>query len=128
MTEESEDDWFGPERATQRIAQAKAMRDQARKGGLRFEAYLPPELADWVLELIERGVFTDPSEAVFVILGEHRDLEPHADLREEILRRSCQAAMDDPRPGIPHEKIEERLRELAARPRPDPALWQHRKS
>jgi antitoxin ParD1/3/4 len=128
MNEESEDDWFGPERAAQRIEQAKDIREQAKKGGLRFEAYLPPEFADWILELIERGVFTDPSEAVFVILGEHRDLEPHADLREEILRRSCQAAMDDPRPGIPHEKMKERLRELATRPRPDPAVWQHRKS
>jgi antitoxin ParD1/3/4 len=128
MNQESEDDWYGPERAAQRIVQAKAMREQAKKGGLRFEAYLPPEFADWILELIERGVFTDPSEAVFVILGEHRDLEPHADLREEILRRSCQAAMDDPRSGIPHEKMKEWLEELAARPRSEPAVWPRQKS
>ena len=68
-------------------AQARALREQARKGGLRFDAYLPPSLAEWLLELIERGIFADPSEAVFVILGEHRDLEPHADLRREALKR-----------------------------------------
>jgi hypothetical protein len=44
-------------------------------------------------------VFSDPGEAVFVMLGEDRDLEPHADLREELLRRTLQAAMEDPRPG-----------------------------
>jgi len=85
--------------ADKRIAQAKALRQQAGKGGLRFEAYLPPDLAEWLLDLIERGVFADPSEAVFVILGEHRDLEPHADLRRELLSRSCQAAIDDPPPA-----------------------------
>src|SRR3546814_10318758 len=45
--------------------QAKALREQARAGGLRFEAYLPPALADWLLERIERGTFADPGEAVF---------------------------------------------------------------
>jgi hypothetical protein len=40
-----------------RIAQARALREQAGKGGLRFEAYLPPDLAEWLLDLIERGVF-----------------------------------------------------------------------
>lgn len=43
--------------------QAKALRETARKGGLKFEAYLPPWLAEWMLDMIERGVFTDPSEA-----------------------------------------------------------------
>jgi hypothetical protein len=79
------------------IAQAGALRAQATKGGLVFAAYLPPRLAEWLLDLIERGEFADPSEAVFVILGEHRELEPHADLRDQFLRRSCQAESDDPR-------------------------------
>ena len=82
--------------------QAKALREQARAGGLRFEAYLPPDMADWLLERVERGMFVDPSEAVFAIVKNFIELEPHRDLRDELLRRMLQAAIDDPRPRIPH--------------------------
>jgi antitoxin ParD1/3/4 len=84
MTEEEEEgqDWRTPEERERDIAQARALREQASKGGLRFEVFLPSGLAEWVLDFVERGVFTDPSEAVFVILGEHQELEPHADLRD----------------------------------------------
>ncbi len=93
------------------MAQAKALRAQAEKGGLRFDAYLPPVLASWLLGLIEEGEFHDPSEAAFVIFGAHRDLEPHADLRHELLNRILQAAVDDPRPGIPAEEVFKKLKE-----------------
>jgi antitoxin ParD1/3/4 len=105
------------------VAQAWALREQAAKGGLRFDAYLPPDLAMWLLDQIEHGVFADPSEAVFVILGEHRELEPHADLRQEMLRRSIQAAVDDPRPSLSAEGVEQHLHELAEAPRSEPAIW-----
>lgn len=105
------------------IGQAKALREQASKGGLRFEAYLPPGLAEWLLGLIEHGVFADPSEAVFVILGEHRDLEPHADLRRELLSRLLQAAIDDRRRSLAGNEVEKHLRELIDRPMPEPAVW-----
>ena len=113
------------DKATRRhgVEQAKAAREQARAGGLRFEAYLPPDLAEWLLDQVESGMFVDPGEAVFVMLTEQRDLEPHADLREEILRRSCQAAMDDPRPRISHEEIKVWLRRLVETPRAAPAVW-----
>lgn len=52
------------------IEQARALRDQAEAGGLRFEVYLPSDLATWLLDKIARGVFADPSEAVFIMLGE----------------------------------------------------------
>jgi antitoxin ParD1/3/4 len=110
----------------QGAAQAAALQEQARAGGLRFEAYLPPGLANWILDKIARGVFADPSEAVFVLLGEQRDLEPHADLRQESLRRSVQAAMDDPRPGMPADAFLEKLRQEMAAPRPEPAVWLRR--
>ena len=125
---ESDDGRETTEEAVARIAQVRAIRDQVRAGGLWFEAYLPPDLADWLLGLIERGDFVDPGEAVFVILGEHQELEPHADLRAEIQRRADQAALDDPRPGIPQEKMNERLQELIVRPRSEPAVWPRRKS
>jgi antitoxin ParD1/3/4 len=123
MTETSPDAWDSPEAEAARIAQARALRQQAGKGGLRFEAYLPPDLAEWLLDLIERGVFADPSEAVFVILGEHRDQEPHADLRHELLQRSCQAAMNDPRPSLSDDEVEMYFRELSADPLPEAAVW-----
>jgi len=115
--------WPTAEEKAKNIAQAKALKEKVQNGGLRFEAYLPPGLAEWLLGLIERGVFVDPSEAVFVILGEHKDLEPHADLRRELLRRTLQASMDDPRPSIPHEEVMEQLRKMTEGPRAEPAEW-----
>ena len=126
MTEEAEQDWRTAAERESDIAQARALREQARKGGFRFEVYLPPSLAGWLLDLVEAGMFTDPAEAVFVIAGEHRDLEPHADLREEILRRSLQAAMDDPHPGFAAEEANERMRKLMSEPRAEPAVWRRR--
>lgn len=123
MTQPPPDEISYEELRQQGIEQARALREQARAGGLRFEAYLPSGLAEWLLDQVERGVFVDPSEAVFVMLTEQQDLEPHADLREEVLRRSCQAAMDDPRPPIPHEEAVERMRRWATEPRPEPAVW-----
>ena len=127
MTEEAEHDWRTAAERESDMAQARTLREQARKGGLRFEAYLPSSLAEWVLDLVEKGVFTDPGEAVFVILGEHKDLEPHADLREEILRRTLQAAMDDPRPGFTVDEVNERFDKLRSEPRAEPAVWRQRK-
>ena len=105
------------------MAQAKALREQARKGGLRFAAYLPSDLADWMLDMIERGIFTDPSEAVFVILGEHKELQPHRDLREELLRRMIQASIDDPGRWHTFDEVRARLEQIIASKDP-PAYWQ----
>jgi hypothetical protein len=120
-SESIHDEWPNAGEKAKRTAQAKALRTQAEKGGLRFNAYLPPALASWLLGLVEKGIFHDPSEAVFVIFGEHRELEPHADLRRELLSRTLQAAMDDPRPGIPAEDVFKKLREI--RPLTEPAEW-----
>jgi len=119
----AEEKWPTPEQKEACIAQAKALRKQAAEGGLRFDAYLPPQLAEWLLERIERGVFLDPREAVFVLLGEHVDLEPHIDLRQELLRRSLDAAINDSRPSIPAEQVLIELREKMAAPLPEPAVW-----
>jgi len=118
------DAWDSPEAKAARIAQAKTLRQQAGKGGLRFDAYLPPDLAEWLLGLIERGLFADPSEAVFVILGEHRELEPHADLRRELLSRSVKAAIDDPRPSLSGDDVEKHFKELLDAPMREAAVWQ----
>jgi antitoxin ParD1/3/4 len=119
----AEEIWPTAEQKEACVAQAKALRKQAAEGGLRFEAYLPPQLAEWLLGRIEKGVFLDPGEAVFVLLGEHEDLEPHTDLRQELLRRRLNAAIDDPRPSIPAQQVFDELRKKMAAPLPEPAVW-----
>ena len=72
MTDTDAPEWPDPADKAYAVEQAKRLRNQVAEGGLRFEAYLPPSLALWLLDLIEQGKFLDPSEAVFVILGEHK--------------------------------------------------------
>ena len=119
-------EWPDPADKAHAVEQAKRLRNQVAEGGLRFEAYLPPSLALWLLDRIEQGQFLDPSEAVFVILGEHEELEPHADLRREMFKRRIQAAADDPRPGISGEEMLKRLREATKESRQEPATWEKR--
>ena len=119
-------EWPDPADKAHAVEQARRLRDRAAKGGLRFEAYLPSGLALWLLDRIEQGVFLDPSEAVFVILGEHEELEPHADLRRELFKRRIEAAANDPRPGISSEGMWQRLREVTKEPRQQPAIWEKR--
>ena len=103
--------------------QAHLIRDEVRAGGLRFEAYLPGRLADWLLEHVESGHFADPAEAMFVMVSLFRDLEPHQDLRDELLRRKLQAAIDDPRPAKPASEVFDALERRYAEPPPRPARW-----
>src|SRR3546814_12756237 len=77
--------------------QAKALREQARAGGLRFEAYLTGDPADCLLERIERGMFADPSAAVFAIVKNFIDMEPHHDLLVELLRWQLDGSI---KPGL----------------------------
>jgi len=125
-TENDVDVWPTAELKQQCVAQAKALRKQAAEGGLRFEAYLPPKLAEWLLERIEKGVFLDPREAVFVLLGEHQELEPHTDLRQELLGRRLDAAINDPSPQTPINEVFDELRKRLSKPPPEPATWTHR--
>ena len=126
MTDNDAFEWPDPADKAHAVEQAKRLRNQVNEGGLKFEAYLPPSLALWLLDRIEQGQFLDPSEAVFVILGEHEELEPHADLRRELLKRRIQAAADDPRPGISGEEMKAELRKKRKAPLPEPARWEKR--
>jgi len=123
MTDEADETWPSKELRAHAIKQAQGLRDSAKEGGLRFQAYLPPELALWVLDRIERGVFTDPSEAVFVLLDEARELKPHQDLRQELLKRRILSAANDPRPGICFEELMVKLEAMRTKPLPEPAAW-----
>jgi hypothetical protein len=90
---------------------------------LRFKAYLPPELALWLLGRIEQGMFIDPSEAVFVLLDETRELEPDSDLRQELLKRRILSAADDPRPSIPAAAFMAKFEATRKKLRHQPAVW-----
>lgn len=112
------------ETAQQRIDQARSLKDQAKTGGLKFEAYLTPDLAEWVLDMVEDGVFIDPCEAIFVYMGQAKDIEPHDDLKEEIIRRRIQQGIDSAESGKTYttDEVRQHLQERADR-MTEPALW-----
>src|SRR3546814_21014475 len=66
--------------------QAKALREQARAGGLSFEAYLTGAQDHWLFERIERGLLADPSEAEFAIGTNLLYIEPPQTLRAHPIR------------------------------------------
>lgn len=71
----SEKHWLETDKtAQQRVDQARSLKEQAKTGGLKFEAYLPSSLAEWVLDMVEDGVFLDPCEAIFVYMGQAKDI------------------------------------------------------
>jgi antitoxin ParD1/3/4 len=106
------------------VEQARQLRDQARKGGLRIEAYLTPDLAEWVLELVEKGVFISPGDAVFHLMVEAHELSAHEDLRSELQGRMVAYALTEVDAGVayPAEEVlaelSDRLNDLQA-----PAVW-----
>ena len=120
---EDKGDIFSDNRAERE--QAHRLREQAQKGGLYFEAYLPGDMAVWLLKLVENGDFVDPSHAVFEIVRTYMELEPHHDLRKKLLRRSIERAMEDVETGRVYssEEVVERLERRMAEPLPEPARW-----
>jgi hypothetical protein len=102
-----------------------SVRRQAAEGGLRFEAYLPPRLAEWVIGLVEQEVFHSPSEAAFVAMQSFRELEDHPDIKQELLNRIIQKRVDsvEESEGIPAEEVMARLRKEMEGPRTEPAVW-----
>ncbi|CDZ41709.1 Hypothetical protein NGAL_HAMBI1145_60330 [Neorhizobium galegae bv. officinalis] len=118
------DEWLSPKWQEEASEKARVLRDQAAKGGLRFEAFLPSGLALWLLDKIEQGQFIDPAQATYELLKQARELEPHGDLRDELTRRGIQAAIDDPRPPINAEAMMKKMEEIARRPAEKSAVWE----
>jgi antitoxin ParD1/3/4 len=71
-----------------------SVRRQAAAGGLRFEAYLPPSLAEWMISLVEQEVFHSPSAAVFVAMQSFWELDDHPDVKQDLLTRIIQKSID----------------------------------
>jgi len=78
-------------------------------------------LAEWLLDLIEREVFADPSEAVSSCCNAAR-LGAARRSAERASQRKLDAAINDPRPGHPLNEAFDRLQKELAGPRPEPAL------
>lgn len=124
MTDTADTTWPPKDMEDWAKQQAQSIRDAASDGGLRFQAYLPPVLALWLLDRIENGIFVDPSEAVFVLFEQARELEPHIDLQQDLLRRQISRAINDPRPSVSADELQARFKAAREKPRPDPAVWQ----
>jgi antitoxin ParD1/3/4 len=115
-------DWRPRSEIAHNIAQAASLKAQAEKGGLVFEAYLPPSQAVWLLSLIEQRKFADPADALINLLGEAQDLAPHEDLRKELLKRTLDAALMPGEP-VPIEACVPDMRSRMDGPQPEPAVW-----
>jgi len=109
------------------VEQAYQLRNHARRSGLRFEAYLTPDLADWVLKLVEKGVFISPGDAVFHLMAEVHELSAHEDLRSELQRRLVEEALAEVDAGVSYpaeEVLAEVMEEIDNLQ--EPAVWQRR--
>lgn len=111
-----------------RIEQARRLKPLVREHGLKFEVFLPSSLASWVLEMVENGDFHSPGEAVFVMMRLAKDLDPHQDLKEEILRREFDKRMND-RKGMKYytfEEVKARIEEVKKKRknRSEPPVWE----
>lgn len=96
-------------------------KDQAVQGGIRYQGYLSPSLAAWLLDRIDtENGFASPSEAAFIALQQLRDLSKHPDLQHELLRRTLDEAQQGP--CLESTDVMARLREKMNAV-PEPAIW-----
>ncbi|MEM9158619.1 MAG: hypothetical protein AAGB46_06180 [Verrucomicrobiota bacterium] len=110
------------EAARRRIEQAQTLKPIAAENGLKFEVYLPSDLGAWILDLVEKGDFLDPSEAVFVFMKQARELDPHNDLKQELLKRTLDKRTNSDSRTYTIEEVKAQLEE-SLKHRPDPVSW-----
>jgi antitoxin ParD1/3/4 len=107
-------------------AEQKRIQAHIRARGMTFKVFLTESLANWLRRKIRAGAFADPAEAAFVAFQDLQELDSHPKVRKQLLKATVQDAIDDPRPGIPLEKVRTnhfaRLRRYARTkpPRPKP--------
>ena len=78
--------------------------------------------------MVENGDFHSPGEAVFVMMGLAKQLDPHQDLKEEILRRELDKRINDSQGTkyYSHEEVKARMEKVKEelKNRPDPPVWE----
>lgn len=106
------------------IEQAEALRDRAARDGLRFEAYLPPSIAEWVLDEIIAGHFVEPSELAFYAVKQSQELGRHPHVCDALLKAQLEGAIAQAEAGdvISGEEVFVRLREQVAEME-EPPRW-----
>jgi len=115
-------DPHGPAARAAASAQAAALAAQAAKGGLRFEVWLEPSTATWMLERIAAGDFIDPVEATNHAFQDMKELSRHPRVRQALLSEMISAALEEPRTDGP-VLIEEIMAELEANAGQEAAAW-----
>lgn len=100
-------------------------KNQVAESELQFEAYLPSDLASWVVELVEQGAFTSPSEAVFVAMQTFRELDRHPEIKNALLGQMLADAEKDIEKGniISHEEVIAELERSFSQKTPTPVKW-----
>jgi len=107
-------------------AEERRIRAHIRARGMTFKVFLPESLANWLRKKIRAGVFRDPAEAAFVAFQDLIELDRHPQVRRQLLHAMLKSRIDDPRPGIPADKVFKRLRDTERRyartkpPKPQP--------
>lgn len=107
-------------------AEQRRIRAHILARGMTFKVFLPESLANWLRKKIRAGAFHDPAEAAFVAFQDLYELDRHPKVRRDLFGAMLQAAIDDPRPGIPAEKVMAKIRAQTLRysrtkpPRPKP--------
>ena len=95
------------------------------KAGLRFEAYMPPDLAEWLLSILSSAACLPiRARRSSVMLGELTATWS----RTTIFATNCysatvQAAIDHPRRSLSGDEVEKNFRELSAALLPEAAIW-----
>lgn len=107
-------------------AEQKRIRAHILARGMEFRVFLPEGMADWLRKKVRAGVFQSPSEAAFIAFQDLIELDKHPEARKTLLKAMLDVRINDPRPGIPAEKVFARIRARTRRyartkpPRPKP--------
>ena len=86
-----------------------------------------PSQATWILELVERGDFIDPAEAIFVLMQEVQELQQHPDVKLALLKKRLDegVAQLDRGESISGDEAMANLKErLESHTQSSPAYWE----
>ncbi|MGL3607643.1 hypothetical protein ACSV9I_14095 [Rhizobium sp. G187] len=105
------------------MQQARQLLSSLGDRGLRFEAFLPSELANWFLTTISVGRFAHPNEMIVEMATVFRQLELHPDLMQELLARQINQVRAGKTQGVSNELLSKQMDELWTRQAPGPLEW-----
>lgn len=105
------------------MQQARELLLSLGERGLRFEVFLPGEMAHWFLTTISAGRFAHPNEMIVEMATVFRRLELHPDLKQELLARHIDQVRADKVPRTSNESLSKGIDQLGAIKAPEPLEW-----